>query len=289
MNDERTFLGPGIHTMSAEMYHSDPCPEPSLSSSIAKLLCLSSPAHAKHAHPRLNPQAVNDDSEKFDIGECAHALLLEGVNRVEIVDAKDWRTKAAQEARAAARTAGKIPLLPHVWADVEAMLNATRDQLDAHADGKPMFRGGKPEQTVVWQESDGTWCRARLDWLRDGAIDDYKSSGGSANPESWTRTLFALGFDIQAEWYRRGVKAVTGKDVDFRFCVQETDAPYALSVIALGPDAQILAQKKILWALETWRRCLDENDWPGYPQRTAYASLPAWQENWWLSKEGGLQ
>ena len=30
--------GPGFYSMSAAQYHADPCPEPSLSSSIAKVL-----------------------------------------------------------------------------------------------------------------------------------------------------------------------------------------------------------------------------------------------------------
>ena len=45
-----------IHTdISAEAYHADPAPEPSLSSSVAKILVNLSPAHARIAHPRLNP------------------------------------------------------------------------------------------------------------------------------------------------------------------------------------------------------------------------------------------
>jgi hypothetical protein len=282
---------PGIYDeVSPADYHADCCPEPSLSSSIAKLLCLSSPAHARFAHPRLNPQAVQEEAEKFDIGTAAHAIILEGEAAVEIIDAPDWRTKLAKEQRDKARLAGKTPLLAKVWADVQAMVVSVRTQLEAHEDGREMFKNGKPEQTLIWQEPDGTWCRARADWLRPGAIDDLKTTSGSANPDSWTRTMFSMGFDIQVAWYLRGLKALTGEDAIFRFAVVETEAPFALSVIGLGPDAMMLAEKKIQYALETWRRCLDEDDWPAYPKRTCWASLPAWHETWWLeTKEGGLR
>ena len=277
---------PGIYAMPASAYHADPCPEPSLSASIAKLLCLSSPAHAHHAHPRLNAAAVEENGEHFDIGTAAHALLLEGAAAITVIDAKDYRTNAAKEARDIAYAAGRIPLLAARWADVQAMVGAAREQLVQHRDGgAAMFTDGQPEQTLIWRESN-VWCRARLDWLRPGAIDDYKTTPhGSANPDSWTRSLFGMGFDIQAAFYLRGLKAITGFDATFRFAVQEPQAPFALAVVALGPDALLLAEKKVLYALEHWRACLTAGEWPGYARRTCYASLPAWQEAWWLEKE----
>lgn len=279
-------LTPGIYDLAPSVYHADPCPEPSLSNSIAKLICLSSPLHAKHRHPRLNPQCEPDDAEHLDIGTAAHAVLLEGEAAVTIVDAGDWRTNAAKEARDVARAAGRIPLLRRKWADVQAMVTSAREQLDRVRDGRDMFRDGKPEQTLIWQEENGIWCRARLDWLRPDAIDDFKTTGASANPDNWTRrTMFEMGFDMQCAFYLRGLKAVTGFDATFRFAVQETDPPYALSVITLGPDALCLAEKKILYAIEKWRDGLDGGDWPGYARRTCYATLPPWHEAWWLEKE----
>lgn len=285
---ERDFniVEPGIYTIPESDYHADPCPQPSLSSSIAKKLCLESPAHARYAHPRLNPQCVEEEDKKFDIGSAAHALLLEGDSGVEVVDAKDWRTKAAQEARDAAYAAGKTPLLAHVWADVQAMVEAIREQLDRHKDGgAAMFTVGKPEQTLVWQDGDA-WCRARLDWLRSGAVDDLKTTAASANPDTWTRSMFGAGFDIQAAFYLRGLKALTGvDDAIFRFCVVENYPPYALSVISLGPDAMMLAEKRVIYALEQWRAGLKAGDWVGYPRRTCWASLPPYIEAAWLEKE----
>lgn len=277
---------PGIYDLAEADYHADPCPAPSLSSSIANVLCSSTPAHARLRHPRLTERCVREDAEDFDIGTAAHAILLEGVNAVEVLEFADWRTNASKDARDKARAAGRIPLLRKVWADVEAMVLATRGQLDAHVDGRAMFVGGRAEQVLVWQdELTGVWCRARLDWLRPGAIDDYKSTRKSAHPEAVSRGLFGSGWDVQAAFYVRGLKALTGEDATFRFAVQECYRPYALSVVALGPDALMLAEKKVRFALELWRDCLERDRWPMYPTRTAYAGLPPWVESAWLEKE----
>src|SRR4029077_1158679 len=106
-----------------------------------------------HAHVRLNPAAIEEDAEHFDIGTAAHALLLEGHRNIAVIDAKAWGTNAARTARDAARAAGQTPLLAARWADVQAMVSAARAQLDRHRDGgAAMFTTGRTEQTLVWIE-----------------------------------------------------------------------------------------------------------------------------------------
>lgn len=277
---------PGIHAMSAESYHADPCERPSLSASMAHILCTSSPAHAWVAHPKLNPAFERQDDAKYDVGTVAHALLLQGEDVAVVVDAPDWRTNAAKEERNAARAAGQIPLLAKHWDEVRAMVAATRQQLDKIDTAPALFADGKPEQTLVW-EDDGVMCRARIDWLHDdlSAIDDYKSTKASANPEMWSRTLFGIGADVQAPFYLRGLKALRGANPEFRYVVQETYPPYALSVVSLSPDVLALADAKVDYALATWRTCLADDTWPAYPTRVCWAELPPWEETRWLERE----
>lgn len=273
-------------TVSAAEYNADCCPSPSLSASIAHILCEQSPLHAWTAHPKLNPDYVSEETGHFDVGTAAHALLLEGEWVAEVLDFPDWRTNKAKEARDAARAAGKVPILAKQWADVRAMVEAANIQLSKH---KHVFEApGAAEQTITWVEPNGIHCRARLDWLPDSLkyIDDYKTTGITANPEVISRTLFNNGWDIQAAFYLRAVQMLEPKaDPQFRFVVQETSPPYALSVIGLGPDVLMLAEKKILWAIDKWGECLQSGIWPGYPLDVCYAELPAWQESRWLNKE----
>lgn len=281
------MIGAGIHTLAAEEYHADPCERPSLSASIANVLCRQSPRHAWAAHPRLNPSYRTEESEKFDIGKAAHALLLEGgMESVEVIEADDWRTKAAKEARDEARAAGRFPLLARQWQDVEQMTNAAAAQLARSDADPPVFTDGTPEQTAVWDD-EGVLCRARIDWLRDDltAIDDYKTTSRSASPESWSHTLFNMGCDVQAAFYLRGIANLTGMTPEWRFVVQETYPPYALSVFSLAPDALALARRKVAYAINTWRDCLARDHWPAYTERIVWAEAPPWYEARWLDRE----
>lgn len=281
-------MNTGIHTMAADAYHADTIANvPSLSRSIAHKLLVRSPRHAWYAHPRLNPEYVAKESGTLDNGSAAHMLLFEG-KQAEIVDADSWRTNAAQEERTAARRAGKLALLKKDAVVVQAMCDAISEQLDALDDPPRPFTDGKAEQTLVWEEAGGVVCRARLDWLRDDhtQIADLKTTGASANPREWTRRrLWEDGLDIQAGFYRRGVKKLTGVTPEWRFVVVENSPPYALSVVSLTPEAIALADAKVEKAIAIWRECLTTGEWPAYPTRVCYAELPPWEEARWLERE----
>lgn len=278
---------PGVYDISAEDYHADPCPQPSLSSSMAKILYQRTARRAQSAHPRLNPAFEPDNADKFDMGKAAHALMLGDPQKFAVIDATDWRTKDAKAARDAAHASGKIPLLKEQWDRVNAMVAAGRAQLAAHADSADAFSDGKPEQTLIWRE-DGIWCRARLDWKpnKGPVFHDYKSTDASASPDAWHRILFGLGYDMQAAFYRRGIRALGLCDnPEFKFVVQETDDPFDLCVIGLMPGAIDLADKKVDEAMRRWKWCLTNDRWPGYPTRTCYIDAPAWHENEVLARE----
>lgn len=265
-------LDTGIYpAVASEVYHgAEVTDEPALSASIAKRILQQSPLHAWWHHSKLNPQFVPVASDKFDLGTVAHDLFLRGLDNTSvIVDAADWRSKAAQTARDAAREQGLIPILAKDSERVQTMVYAIRDQIAARDADPPLFDAGKPEQTIVWREPNGVLCKARLDWLHDShrAIDDLKtvpSRGGTANPHDWSRTFWGIGADIEARFHSRGVKAITGREPQFRFVVAEGFAPFAISVLDLAPSAIALADRKIDRALAIWKDCLERDEWPAY-------------------------
>lgn len=273
----------------AAEYHADLTGDtPTLSASTIKTLLYKSPAHAWHAHPKLNAAYQREQDDRFNLGTVVHSLLLENAaSNIEVVDAPDWRTKIAKEAKEWAKDYGRIPMLKHQWDEAQAAVNGIRDNI-AKLNVKPApFTDGHPEQSIVWDEA-GVRCRALIDWWHTNqhTIDDLKTTERSANPEGWTRrTLFEIGADIQAAFYQRGVRAVAGVMPEFRFVVAETQPPYAVSVVALGPDVLELANRKIDYALNLWRSCLANDRWPSYPTDVCYAQLPPWEESRWLERE----
>ena len=273
-------MTPGIHILSADAYHADPAPAPSLSSSIASILLNQSPLHAWMAHPKLNPKYQREGDSRFDLGSAAHMLLLERrTDNIVVVDANDWRTKAAKELRDAAQAEGKFAILAHKYLEVERMVKAARQFMEA-TELALMLTDGFPERTVLWQEGD-IWCKCRPDMLSmdQDVILDYKTTE-SAAPDVFSRQISRMDYDLQAEFYLRGLNA-TVMDGEpekraFVFLVQEIHAPYACSLVALSNAYRAIGQAKVKRALGMWSKCMAEDRWPGYRPDVLYAEPKPW-------------
>lgn len=250
------------------------------SSHIAHGLVTTTPLHVL-----TEIQSPQEPSAEMDLGSVAHQVILEGdTSGVAIIEAPDWRTKAAKEARDAARAAGKTPILAHHWTRVEAMVEAVERQLQAFTPVPFAREGGMAEHSLYFT-LEGVECRATPDWLTldNRHIWDLKTTGVTANPAAFSRTLFDKGYHLQAALYRRAVFKLTDVLPEFEFVVVETEPPYALSIVGLDPASLAFADEQLDHALAIWKRCLATNQWPGYPTRTAYAEVPGylvaqWQE-----------
>ena len=284
---------PGVYSISEAEYHADPCPEPSLSKSVGHTLLTRSPRHAWLQHPRLNPDYEPEVRATFDLGSAAHSMMLNSDAGLSVIEADDWRTKAAKAARDEAREAGLIPLLQKDYDKTALMVNAGRVQIVRHEDAGDAFKDGKPEQALVWKEGD-VWCRCLLDWLPDDPTHrwyDYKTTDASAAPQDWgKRIAFDTGCDLQVAFYRRGIRAIFGiENPAFAFVVQERKPPYALCVIELDRHTVEFADKKALEAIRRFGWCLENDFWPGYPRRTVTVDTPPWKEAEWLAEENRME
>ena len=263
--------------LTAAQYHADPAIRPSLSNSIAQILIDQSPAHAWLAHPRLNPNYEPTEDSRFDIGSAAHMMLLERrIDAIVIVDAADWRTKAAKEQRDAARANGQLAVLRYQFERMEQMVIAARQFIDT-TELAGIFETGAAEQTLMW-EQDGVLCRCRPDLLAAGnaVMLDYKSTE-NAEPEAFIRQISRMSYDFQAEWYVKGGKALSGSEPTFVFLAQEITAPYACSLISLANSYREVGKSKVSRALAIWNKCVRDNHWPAYSTRIHYAEPTSWQ------------
>ncbi|MDP8997743.1 MAG: PD-(D/E)XK nuclease-like domain-containing protein [Pseudomonadota bacterium] len=279
---------PGIYSLPAEQYHADPCPEPSLSGSVAIPLVHRSPRHAWYSHPRLNPRPAREESKRLDFGSAAHKMVLGEGADIEVIDADNYTTKAARESRDLAREAGRIPLLTADYEIVCAMTKVAHETLSAC--WKPLSTG-KAEQAMIWQEK-GAWCRGMVDWLSDDLtlVLDYKTVGASANPTDVERHLFDQDYHLKAAFYERGLNVLDPNKANigrrgFYFMFQEIEPPYCCSLLQISEGGMTIGRKQITFAIRQWADCMKTNIWPGYPLVPHTASVPPWIERQWLERE----
>lgn len=246
-------------------------------SGAKKLLAPSCPARFKWE--RDNPPAPK---AVFDIGHAAHAAVLGVGADVVVVDAANWMTKAAKEARDQAYADGKTPLLAADAAAVEGMAAALRAHPKASALLDPDH--GTPEVSLFWTDVASTvQRRARLDWLpaTDGGrltIVDYKTCA-SAEPGKVRKAVADFGYHMQHAWYVDGAHAVgLAEDVGFRFVFQEKTPPYLITVVELDAEAVRVGRARNDEALRVFAECTEWDTWPGYADDVQVLSLPPWAQ-----------
>ena len=262
-------------------YLSDPAPEPSITSSLVRDLLQTAPRKVWQHCARLNPDFEAEEKGIFDLGSAAHALFVGGGAEIVVVDAKDWRTKVAKEEKAAAYAAGKTPIKIADMHRVEAMAEAAKKQFGQHRELRDIqalepFR----EASIFWREA-GVICRCRPDFFltEPPAIIHYKTTGTNLNPYTLSKYAASLGWELIAAHYAAGVKALTGKDPQQFFAVQETTPPYLVLVAQLDDAFLDLGRQRRQRALNIWTWCLRENKWPAWPNGTVVLEAPPWHEN----------
>lgn len=281
-------------TIPMERYSRDDvgAPVPTLNSGTAHRLLTRSALHAWYNHPRLNPEWVEVRSESFDIGSAAHAILLEGrAELLAICDvADDWRTAAARKFRDEAREAGRIPMLA---ADAERVVAIVESAKRAMVRCPDLDNIGDldAEQTFVWQDPiTGAWLRCRPDWVSTDhrVIVSFKTTGQSAEPDSYIRQFLDHGHEMQSAFELAGNRALNGVDAKYLWLVTETQPPYATSLLGMSPEMEAFGRERFEAAVSIWAKCLERNYFPGYSRRIAYPDVPAWAWNRWEEAKGPL-
>ena len=288
---------PGIYRdFPTAAYFADPCPEPSFTQSLAKILIEQSPLHAYQAYPRLNvPTADEDDVEKYDkakaIGNAAHALMLGRGKSLAVEDFPDFRTKEAKAFKANALETGREPILQKHYEIALQMVARAQGQLQriegcAHV-GDPIQGDA---EVVIANCEDGLWLRSMIDWITPDLreVIDYKTSGQSASPYATGRLMASAGWHVQAAMHERildGIDAEGAGRRRFLYIAQEQYEPFALTVNQIGEAALTFGRKQLAYAIDIWRDCMERDRWPAYPPRIIIPELPGWHGNNWLARE----
>jgi hypothetical protein len=273
-------LLPGVYEdIPDEVYHADPVKGGSLSSTGARqLLPPSCPAKFRYGQQhRAKPK------REFDLGHAAHHLVLGTGPELVIIDADNYKTKAAQEAQAAAHAAGQVPLLPHEYDVVEDMAAALMADPVASVVLKPGT--GRAELTLVWRDAaTGVMKRSRIDYLKDPMPDgrvlvvDYKTAR-SAEPSAIERAIYERGYHQQLDFYVSGVTelGLARRPVPV-LVVQEKTPPYVVTVGQIVQTAMNWGGVLNRTATAIYAECQRTNYWPGYTNAITAVQLPVWAE-----------
>lgn len=280
-------MKPGVHFDVPEAdYHADCADEPSLSCSVARILIEQTARRAQHAHPRLTSMPrERKASRQMEEGTVLHQLLLGTPPSAEIIEAADYRTAAAREARDAAAAAGRLPVLARRWPELQAIAGQARQSIAGVPELAPMLDAeARSEATLIWQDLGGVLCRARVDRMVPGAgspMFDLKFTSKVDPLGKWDRRMVEDAFDLRAAFYGRGYEALFGRTAPYVFVVIEIAEPCDVLPLQCTPQMLELGESKAATAIDLWAGCMRTGRFDGYARRVHHVSPPGWAEMAW--------
>ncbi|WME22107.1 PD-(D/E)XK nuclease-like domain-containing protein [Brachybacterium sp. GU-2] len=217
---------------------------------------------------------VHKDS--FDLGSVVHALIL-GVGDYTVINADSWRTKAAQIERDDVRAADSTPILAKDF-------NAAEEMADAVLSNKltaGILSEGRPEVSA-WAEDPetGMVMRGRIDWLRDNAIVDVKTSKDPVDPMQWEKTAWNYRYGLQAWWYSRVLELNGEPERPFLWIALSKDAPHECYVHQASTELLERGREDGERALRLYGDAILTGQWPGLAddQQIHQTGLPRWAQ-----------
>lgn len=271
---------PGIYDLPEDVYHKDPVPGGSLSSSIARKLLSECPAVVDDERQR--PQ---EPKKAFDLGTAFHQLVLGRGSELVVVERADgkpeWNTDKVKAEVEAVRAAGKTPLKRAELAQAELMAAKVRE----HPDAGPLFAPGTglAERSIFWtHERTGTSCRAMLDWLSltpgfPPLIVDLKSTK-DVSRRGVRKAVSEYRYFQQDPFYRAAVASLGYDlaDVGFVFVFVGSSPPHLVTVGVLDAEALAYGMDCNERAIDLWVECQDSGVWPGYSTGVETIELSRW-------------
>lgn len=256
-------------------YHADRlCPEPSLSSTMAKtILQPAGPARLRSALD--NPPARK---RAWDFGSAAHERIL-GRGQPTVAIDGNRNTKSVKEEIADAEAEGLLVLKPE---ELEAVGRMATAILSHPLAAELLTAGaGKPEVSMFNIDGrTGRWTRGRIDFIHSrDLIVDYKTAQ-SVNPAKFEQASYDFGYHVQAAHYLRQAVALDLVDAhaDYLLIAQEKAAPYLVHAYRFNQELMLHGASQVDRAITLWDQCLTLDDWPAFPSTPTELSAPRWAD-----------
>lgn len=138
------------------------------------------------------------------------------------------------------------------------------------------------EVSAVWKcPETQVLCKLRADmlWAKgDGLCADLKTTE-DASREKFMRTIQERGYAFQAAHYLTGLVSLNWMDwkkSNFVFIAVEKEPPFGVAVYRLRDDVLSVARETVLRRLKIYRRCIETNEYPCYPQEIQDIGISDW-------------
>ena len=216
-----------------------------------------------------------DSKRSLVIGNAFHTLALEEktfIDRYCVPPKFDRRTKdgKADSAMYWAQNFGKIALTEKEHTGIFEMAKAFREH--------PIYAQVKDAviECSFATNIDHVLVRSRPDFHTDNYIFDIKTTN-DASEYGFAGTIRKYGYHRQAAIACDCLTELTGRNYSTVILIAiEKTPPYLIAVYVIDGASLERGRSQYREVLQLYKKCLEKNEWPGYPEQVQSISIPYW-------------
>jgi len=226
----------------------------------------------------------DDEKDHFRIGRAVHMAVLEPKRFKELyVVMPDFgamqspKNRATRDQWKLEQPKDSLILKQEELDDLYYMIDALME----HPEASNLFKNGKPEVSgrFTHQET-GVRIKIRPDYFtwqgNELFVSDIKTTK-DASPGLFATDAARLKYYLQLALYHDGIYQITNtKPEAVALIAMEKKIPYTVALYWLDPKDLEMGTQWYLYALRTFKKCIDTNQWPGTQLHGQMLSLPQW-------------
>jgi exodeoxyribonuclease VIII len=218
------------------------------------------------------------------LGTLCHAVLLEGKPLDELAieyDQACYKKNGVLNPKPAAifrdMHEGRECLHSHQFVLAEEIVDAVLE-----SDYKDIIDNGQCEKVLEWTDVNtqlGCRCRPDVYLEQDDLVECYDFKfGEEIGPKKWAQGAKRMKYWLQQVHYSRGLEALYGKRVAFKFVAVETKVPYRIATYEYDPISLDIGRTAYEQILTQVKQCHETGDWRDpWVKEENYLELSPWE------------
>lgn len=240
-------------------------------------------SHLKLMHqPFLYKQMViegkqREASNSMSIGTAVHIHILEPHKKHLIKNLKDYGfedgRKWQQINKLKEDNPDEIFFTDSDYQKIKDMVTSVK----LHPQALKLYASGTwNEVSMFWQDArQGFDCKGRADTLNleDGYMIDLKTTKDS---KGFMKECVDFSYHVQAAFYLRGLKAITGRDFDWYWVASDMNSPHFTYVYKASVETLMIGDIVVDELMNKLAICQEEDMWPIGNEEILNGELPSW-------------
>lgn len=165
--------------------------------------------------------------------------------------------------------------------DTYITISRMRDAIWKHPLAHELLSAGVVEQRLDFEDfQTGAKCKCKPDFRNtvNRMIIDLKSTE-DASEFGFQKSAWNYRYHVQAPFYVDGAQQNGHNPEGFVFIAVEKEPPYLVNIFYADEAVMEAGRRQYHQDLETYMRCIETGEWPGYSPEIKPLGLPRWAAN----------